>query len=50
MLSNTQFLRIVGEKAVMRLSQKDSSSAGLLVTESMSPEYQQQYVVMPMRT
>ncbi|GGG86830.1 DNA polymerase III subunit beta [Edaphobacter dinghuensis] len=43
------FLRTVGEKGAMRLSLKDSDSAGLLVPENMSPEYQQQYVVMPMR-
>lgn len=44
-----EFLRTVGEKGAMRLSLKDSNSAGLLVPESMSSEYQQQYVVMPMR-
>jgi hypothetical protein len=33
----------------MRLSLKDSTSAGVLIPENMSAEFQQQYVVMPMR-
>ncbi len=45
-----EFLKTVGEKGAMRLSLKDASSAGVLVPESMSAEYQQRYVVMPMRT
>lgn len=44
-----EFLRSVGDKGSMRLSLKDSTSAGLLIPESMSMEFQQQYVVMPMR-
>ena len=45
-----EFLRTVGEKGAMRLSLKDSNSVGLLVPESMNPEFQQQYLVMPMRS
>jgi len=44
-----EFLRAIGEKGAMRLSLKDANSAGLLVPESMNPEFQQQYVVMPMK-
>ena len=44
-----EFLRTAGEKGAMRLSLKDANSAGLLVPESMNPEFQQQYVIMPMR-
>jgi DNA polymerase III subunit beta len=48
-IRKTDILRTVGEKGAMRLSLKDANSAGLLVPESMNPEFQQQYVVMPMR-
>lgn len=44
-----EFLKTIGEKGAMRLSLKDATSAGLLVPESMNLEYQQRYVVMPMR-
>ena len=44
-----EFLRTIGDKGSMRLSLKDSISAGLLVPENLSGEFQQQYVVMPMR-
>lgn len=44
-----EFLRAIGEKGAMRLSLKDANSAGLLVPESLNPEFQQQYVVMPMK-
>jgi len=44
-----EFLRTIGDKGTMCLSLKDSTSAGLLIPEVMSAEYQQQYVVMPMR-
>jgi DNA polymerase III subunit beta len=42
-------LRTVGAKRAMRLSLKDATQPGSLVPESMNPEFQQQYVVMPMR-
>lgn len=45
-----EFLRTIGEKGAMRLSFKDGNTAGMLVPESMNLEYQQRYVVMPMRT
>ena len=44
-----EFLRTIGEKGSMRFSFKDSTSAGVLIPEVMSGEYQQQYVLMPMR-
>ena len=44
-----EFLKTIGEKGTMRLSFKDANSAGLMVPESMNPEYQQRYVVMPMK-
>jgi DNA polymerase-3 subunit beta len=44
-----EFLRTVGEKGAMRLSFKDATTAGVLVPENMNLEYQQRYVVMPMR-
>jgi len=44
-----EFLRTIGEKGAMRLSLKDANTAGVLVPESMNLEYQQRYVVMPMR-
>jgi len=44
-----EFLRTMGDKGSMRLSLRDSTSAGVLIPENMSAEFQQQYVVMPMR-
>jgi DNA polymerase-3 subunit beta len=44
-----EFLKTIGEKGAMRLSLKDATTAGVLVPESMNLEYQQRYVVMPMR-
>lgn len=44
-----EFLRTVGDKGAMRLSLKDANSAGVLVPETMNPEYQQRYIVMPMK-
>lgn len=44
-----EFLRTIGEKGSMRFSIKDSTSAGVLIPENMDAEFQQQYVVMPMR-
>ncbi len=44
-----EFLRTIGEKGAMRLSLKDANTAGVLVPEIMNLDYQQRYVVMPMR-
>ncbi len=44
-----EFLKTIGDKGEMRLSLKDAKSAGMLIPESMSAEYRQCYVVMPMR-
>jgi DNA polymerase-3 subunit beta len=43
------FLKAIGTEGEIRLSLKDGSSAAVIMPEALNPEYQQKYVVMPMR-
>lgn len=45
----TEFLKTVGAGGEVRLSLKDGVSAAVITPETFNPEYQQKYVVMPMR-
>lgn len=44
-----EFLKTIGAEGEVRLSLKDSASAAVITPEAFNPEYQQKYVVMPMR-
>jgi len=44
-----EFLKAIGTEGEIRLSLKDGSSAAVFTPEAMNPEFQQKYVVMPMR-
>jgi len=44
-----EFLKTIGGGGEVRMSLKDSTSAAVLTPEAFNPEYQQKYVVMPMR-
>jgi DNA polymerase-3 subunit beta len=44
-----EFLKTIGADGEVRLSLKDGSSAAVIMPEALNPEYQQKYVVMPMR-
>lgn len=43
------FLKTIGAEGEVRLAIKDSASAAVITPEAFNPEYQQRYVVMPMR-
>ncbi len=43
------FLKTIGPEGEVRLSLKNASSAAVIAPEAFNPEYQQRYVVMPMR-
>jgi DNA polymerase-3 subunit beta len=44
-----EFLKAIGTEGEIRLSLKDGSSAAVITPEAMNLEFQQKYVVMPMR-
>ncbi|WP_263356623.1 DNA polymerase III subunit beta [Acidicapsa ligni] len=44
-----EFIKTIGAEGELRLSLKDSASAAVITPEAFNPEYQQRYVVMPMR-
>lgn len=44
-----EFLKTIGAEGEVRLAVKDSASAAVITPEAFNPEYQQRYVVMPMR-
>ena len=44
-----EFIKTIGAEGDVRLALKDGSSAAVLTPEAFNPEYQQRYVVMPMR-
>lgn len=44
-----EFLKTIGGDGEVRLSLKDADSAALISPESLNADYQQRYVVMPMR-
>jgi DNA polymerase III subunit beta len=44
-----EFLKTIGAEGEVRLALKDSASAAVITPEAFNPEYQQKYVVMPMR-
>jgi DNA polymerase-3 subunit beta len=44
-----EFLKAIGAEGEIRLALKDGSSAAVMTPEALNPEYQQKYVVMPMR-
>jgi DNA polymerase-3 subunit beta len=44
-----EFLKTIGAEGEVRLSLKDSASAAVITPEAFNPEFQQKYVVMPMR-
>jgi DNA polymerase-3 subunit beta len=44
-----EFLKTIGAEGEVRLALKDSASAAIITPEAFNPEYQQKYVVMPMR-
>ena len=44
-----EFIKAIGTEGEVRLSLKDSASAAVITPEAFNPEYQQRYVVMPMR-
>jgi DNA polymerase-3 subunit beta len=44
-----EFLKTIGTEGAVRVALKNGSSAAVITPESFNPEYQQKYVVMPMR-
>lgn len=44
-----EFIKAIGAEGEVRLSLKDSASAAVITPEAFNPEYQQRYVVMPIR-
>ncbi len=44
-----EFLKTIGAEGAVRLAFKTGSSAAVITPEAFNPEYQQKYVVMPMR-
>jgi DNA polymerase-3 subunit beta len=44
-----EFLKTIGAGGEVRLALKDGASAAVITPDSFNPEYQQKYVVMPMR-
>jgi DNA polymerase III sliding clamp (beta) subunit (PCNA family) len=44
-----EFLKTIGPGGEVRLALKDGASAAVITPEAFNPEYQQKYVVMPMR-
>lgn len=44
-----EFIKAIGAEGQVRLALKDSASAAIITPEAFNPEYQQRYVVMPMR-
>lgn len=44
-----EFIKAIGAEGEVRLSLKDSTSPAVITPEAINPEYQQRYVVMPMR-
>lgn len=44
-----EFIKTVGTEGDLRLALKDGKSAALITPEAFNPEYQQRYVVMPLR-
>lgn len=44
-----EFLKTIGAEGEVRFLVKDASSAAVITPEAFNPEYQQMYVVMPMR-
>lgn len=44
-----EFLKTIGAEGEIRLALKDGASAAVMTPEAFNPEYQQKYVVMPMR-
>jgi DNA polymerase-3 subunit beta len=44
-----EFLKTIGADGAIRLALKDGASAAVITPEAFNPEYQQKYVVMPMR-
>jgi DNA polymerase-3 subunit beta len=44
-----EFLKTIGTDGAVRVALKNGSSAVVITPESFNPEYQQKYVVMPMR-
>jgi DNA polymerase-3 subunit beta len=44
-----EFIKTIGADGEIRLALKDGNSAAVLTPEAFNPEYQQRYVVMPMR-
>lgn len=43
------FLKTIGAEGEVRVSLKDGQSAAVLTPERLNPDYQQNYIVMPMR-
>jgi DNA polymerase-3 subunit beta len=44
-----EFLKTIGAEGEVRLALKDSASAAVITPEAFNPEYQQKYIVMPLR-
>ena len=44
-----EFLKTIGAEGEVRVSLKDGSSEAIITPEWMNPDYQQNYIVMPMR-
>jgi DNA polymerase-3 subunit beta len=43
------FLKTIGAEGEVRFGLKDGASAAVITPETFNPEYQQKYVIMPMR-